>query len=1047
MKITLNDVGNLIDATTAKNTINANSDVIEAAFDNTLSRDGSNPNQMGADLDMNGKQILNLPNPRSGLSPLRLQDLATFNGGGTIATVPSGGVYGQALTKDSNTNFDIGWNNVLPTGGSKNQTLSKFSTVDFDVYWKSNVPTNIMDYGAVPNINSSVQKTANTTAILNAWAASSNIYIPAGIFYIDPIVVPLSARGICGDGNKISIISGTPGDGVALISSTLSPYLNIRDIGIELPVSTSVFTSGLSVANTTDSCITRVRSQGSRAFSLIANINLTLQNWVVDSWYSSAVYVNNLGTGSGEKIIDGTARGNIAPTTGGHPIFLESSLNATVDNNFVTAANGFGITASSSVATSHNGIKITNNRVIGNKLEAITLGGNTSDFEISGNVCSWTAGQDFGMSFQALLGQRVQNGSVSNNVVDGSGAGAIALVGDVHNVLISNNSLLNYASPTRAGYVTTDSASGISITGVTTYFPTNIRVSNNYLVSATGFESYTIGEFNAGTTPNSNIFTANDGTTGATGFYKILGAASKITLGDYVTVKTAPTTPASGQASVFVDSTSKLLSSKNDAGSVSSTIYRSAAVSGQFVTGVDSTGTLTRDTISGGGGSVPISSVTGMATGVSTFLVTPTSANLAAAVTDETGTGGLVFRVGPTLSSPLLVTPDLGTPTSGVATNLTGTASGLTAGNVTTNANLTGDVTSSGNATTLTNAPVIAKVLTGYTSGAGTVTASDSILSAIQKLNGNDATNANLTGPITSAGNATSIASQTGTGTKFVVDASPTLTGTPLTPTAAVDTNTTQIASTAFVLAQAGSATPVVDGTGTVGTSTRFARQDHIHPTDTSRAATASPTLTGTPLTTTAAVDTNTTQIASTAFVLAQAASATPVIDGTAAVGTSTRYARGDHVHPTDTTRAAVAGRTSGTAVSAGNVGEVLSTIITLDSVSMTTVTATNVGSISLTAGDWDVQGVIYYLPGASTVTQYVEASLNTTSATRNLTEGEFGSMFMGSVSGNTGRMTVLTPVRQINVSSTTTVYLVGYENHTISTMVAGGKIFARRRS
>lgn len=43
----------------------------------------------------------------------------------------------------------------------------------------------------------------------------------------------------------------------------------------------------------------------------------------------------------------------------------------------------------------------------------------------------------------------------------------------------------------------------------------------------------------------------------------------------------------------------------------------------------------------------------------------------------------------------------LGTPTSGVATNLTGTAAGLTAGNVTTNANLTGDVTSVGNAATL----------------------------------------------------------------------------------------------------------------------------------------------------------------------------------------------------------------------------------------------------------------------------------------------------------------------------------------------------------
>jgi hypothetical protein len=144
-----------------------------------------------------------------------------------------------------------------------------------------------------------------------------------------------------------------------------------------------------------------------------------------------------------------------------------------------------------------------------------------------------------------------------------------------------------------------------------------------------------------------------------------------------------------------------------------------------------------------------------------------------------------------------------------------------------------------------------------------------------------------------------------------VVSSSLTSFGTdPVANTQAVDNSSTKIATTAFVVGQAGSATPVVDGTAAVGTSTRFARQDHVHPTDTSRAPLASPALTGTPTTTTAAVDTNTTQIASTAFVLAQAGSATPIIDGTAAVGTSTRFARQDHVHPTDTTRAAVSGQT-----------------------------------------------------------------------------------------------------------------------------------------
>ena len=100
--------------------------------------------------------------------------------------------------------------------------------------------------------------------------------------------------------------------------------------------------------------------------------------------------------------------------------------------------------------------------------------------------------------------------------------------------------------------------------------------------------------------------------------------------------------------------------------------------------------------------------------------------------TGKTVTGGTFGS--PTINSATMVTPALGTPASGIATNLTGTASGLTAGNVT--------------------------------------------------------TNANLTGPITSSGNATAIASQTGTGTKFVVDTSPTIT----TPTFTSSTEITGIA-------------------------------------------------------------------------------------------------------------------------------------------------------------------------------------------------------------------------------------------------------------
>jgi|SRR6478609_873388 len=99
--VELGTLASLENQTSAIQTLNDNSQKIEDAFENTLSRDGSSPNQMGAPLDMNSKRILNLPAPASDTDPARWTDVkdAQLLLGGTV--IPSQvGNDGKLLSTD-----------------------------------------------------------------------------------------------------------------------------------------------------------------------------------------------------------------------------------------------------------------------------------------------------------------------------------------------------------------------------------------------------------------------------------------------------------------------------------------------------------------------------------------------------------------------------------------------------------------------------------------------------------------------------------------------------------------------------------------------------------------------------------------------------------------------------------------------------------------------------------------------------------------------------------------------------------------------------------